>query len=111
MIACLQACINVCVDIVCYVNCFVLQISNDSRLRECRSQDGEKVPWAFTHQIVGHPFTDGIGHSLVTFMRQLYIAIMYGCRSTLPTRQVLDESWKKQFVKLVRGCTDSMNLL
>lgn len=38
--------------------------------------------------VVGHVFTDGLGHSLVSFLRQLYIAQMYGCGSTLPRRCV-----------------------
>ena len=57
------------------------QISNNSALVKCSAnKDLHRA------KVVGHVFTDGHGHSLSSYLRQLYIAEMYGCRSTLPTR-------------------------
>jgi hypothetical protein len=61
-----------------------MQVHNDSLLRECSQAEGPEVPWPFRHQVVGSSFDDGLGHSLVTYMRDLQIAVMYGCRCTLP---------------------------
>ena len=67
-------------------------IKNDFILRECRKKDipgpmgKDIVPWHYKHQVVGEVYTDGLGHSLSTYIRQLYIAQMYGCRSTMPNR-------------------------
>jgi len=56
-----------------------------SLLEECRP-NGQEIPWEDRHQLVGYVFMDGLGHSLSTYLHQLYTASMYGCRSTLPQR-------------------------
>ena len=56
-------------------------------LRECRSKTGPRIPWRAQHEVVGSVFVDGFGHSLAMFLRHLHIALMYGCRCTLPSRR------------------------
>jgi hypothetical protein len=65
-------------------SCSLAQVKDDSTLQECRPAGGDAVPWEVQHRVVANIYVDGLGHALGTYLGELHIALMYGCRCTLP---------------------------